>query len=127
MKMCSSTQQRVLYVVDDDVAIRETRADLLRDEGYTVITAANGQEALDQLRQGSGPPCLIILDLMMPIMSGDEFYREKQLDPQLAEIPVVVISADGNLARKASSLGGQYLAKPVRLDVVIDTVERHCA
>lgn len=127
MKMCSSTQQRVLYVVDDDVAIRETRADLLRDEGYTVITAANGQEALDQLRHGSGPPCLIILDLMMPIMSGDEFYREKQLDPQLAEIPVVVISADGNLARKASSLGGQYLAKPVRLDVVIDTVERHCA
>jgi CheY-like chemotaxis protein len=117
----------VLLVVDDDAAIRETLADLLRDEGYVVVTASNGQEALDRLHESGDPPCLIILDLMMPIMSGDEFYREKQADPQLADIPVVVISADHNLPRKATKFGGEYLAKPVKLDVVIDTVERHCA
>ena len=126
--MCTSTTaQRILLVVDDDAAIRETLAELLRDEGYFVVTAANGQEALDKLHESGAPPCLIILDLMMPVMSGDEFYREKQRDPQLATIPVVVISADGNLSRKAATFGGEYLAKPVKLDVVLDTVERHCA
>jgi CheY-like chemotaxis protein len=63
----------------------------------------------------------------MPVMSGPELYAEQQADPQLAPIPVVVISADGNVQKKAQPLGGQYLAKPVKIDTVLDTVDRFCA
>src|SRR3954452_20931108 len=99
--MCSANSGRVLLVVDDDPGIRESLADLLNEEGYTVITAVNGQDALTRLRAIAEPPCVILLDLMMPVMSGPEFYDELRLDPQLAGIPIVVISADGNGARKA--------------------------
>jgi CheY-like chemotaxis protein len=84
----------MLLVVDDDPAIRETLADLLQDEGYVVMTAINGKEALTRLRAGSARPCVILLDLMMPVMSGAEFYAEMRSDPALADIPVVVISAE---------------------------------
>jgi len=122
------TCERTVLVVDDDSAIRDSLADLLSDEGYHVVTAVNGAEALDQLRHLSGGrPCVILLDLMMPIMTGAQFYREKQRDPALAEIPVVVISADGNVQQKAIGFGGEYLAKPIRIETVLGAVERHCA
>jgi CheY-like chemotaxis protein len=119
---------RRILVVDDDASIRESLADLLDDEGYRVKTATNGAEALTLLRLPGGfRPCLILLDLMMPVMNGHEFYVEQQSDPALADIPIVVISADGNLARKASAFGGEYLSKPVRLETVLDLVDRLCA
>jgi len=116
---------KTLLVVDDDTAIRESLADLLTDEGYAVVTAAHGGEALDRLRDGVRP-CLILLDLMMPVMSGPEFYQAQQADPQLASIPVVIISADGNVRNKAQPYGGRYLSKPVKIDTVLDTIERYC-
>jgi CheY-like chemotaxis protein len=119
---------RVVFVVDDDTAIRDSLADLLGEEGYTVVKAANGREALDKLRaDDKGRPCVILLDLMMPVMTGAEFYAEQQLDPALSSIPVVVVSADGNVRVKAKPFGGEYLAKPVRLETVLDAIERHCA
>jgi CheY-like chemotaxis protein len=119
---------RKVFVVDDDVTIRDSLADLLEEEGYVVVKAANGRDALDKLRADtSGRPCVILLDLMMPIMTGAEFYAEQQLDPELSSIPVVVISADGNVSVKAKPFGGEYLSKPVRLETVLGAVERHCA
>ncbi len=114
-----------ILVVDDDADIRDLLAQLLSDEGYEVITAADGREALARLRQ-LPRPCVILLDLMMPVMNGPQFYAEQQRDPTLATIPVVVISADGNVQAKAASFGGQYLCKPVRLEQVLDTVARNC-
>ncbi len=124
--MCSDTA-RLLLIIDDDPAIRETLADLLHDEGYVVMTAVNGRDALTRLRASGARPCLILLDLMMPIMSGTEFYDELRHDPELADIPVVVISADGNARRKVAAMGSQFLPKPVKFDTVLDAVETHCA
>ena len=119
---------KTIFVIDDDKAIRETLADLLEDEGYSVVTAMNGQDALQKLRADSlRRPCVILLDLMMPVMNGADFYAAQQSDPDLSAIPVVVISADGHIHVKAKSFGGEYLAKPIRLETVLDTIERHCA
>jgi CheY-like chemotaxis protein len=119
--------QRTILVVDDDASIREALADLLGDEGYRVTTATNGAEALSLLRPPDElRPCVILLDLMMPVMNGQEFYLEQQRDPALAAIPIVVISADGNVALKASAFGGEYLAKPVRLETVLGVLGRIC-
>ena len=118
---------RAVLVVDDDASIRESLADLLGDEGYQVTTATNGAEALTLLRPPAKlRPCVILLDLMMPVMSGHEFYAEQQRDATLASIPIVVISADRNAALKASGFGGEYLCKPVRLETVLGVLGRHC-
>jgi CheY-like chemotaxis protein len=120
--------ERVVLVVDDDPAIREALADLLGEEGYRVVTAMNGVEALDKLREPSqARPCVILLDLMMPLMNGHQFFAEQQQDRTLASIPIVVISADGSLRQKAAAFGGEFLAKPVRIETVLAVVERHCA
>jgi CheY-like chemotaxis protein len=125
--MCSQTAAKLLLVVDDDEAIRETLADILQDEGYTVMTAVNGEDALTRLRASDAIPCVILLDLMMPVMSGVEFYDEMRSDPALAAIPVVVISADGNAHRKVRAMGGELIAKPVKIETVLSAVESHCS
>lgn len=119
--------ERVVFVVDDDVDIRNTLGELLRDEGYAVVTACDGRDALAKLKDVVGIPCLILLDLMMPIMSGPQLYAQLQADPKLAPIPVVIVSADSDVRGKAAALGGQYIAKPLRLETVLDVVERFCA
>lgn len=118
---------RLVLVVDDDAAIRETMTAILADEGYAVVAAANGAEALDRLRASGARPCVILLDLMMPVMNGNQFFSEQQRDPELATIPVVLLSADPNVREKARAFGGDYLAKPVRIERVLDAIERHCA
>ena len=118
---------RVVLLVDDDAAIRETMTAILVDEGYVVVAACNGAEALDQLRTIESRPCVILLDLMMPVMNGNQFFSEQQRDPKLAAIPVVLLSADPNVREKARAFGGDYLAKPVRIERVLDAIERHCA
>ncbi|MCU1277212.1 MAG: chemotaxis protein CheY [bacterium] len=124
--MCTANAGRLLLVVDDDPGIRESLADLLNDEGYTVMTAVNGKDALVRLRASHATPCVILLDLMMPVMSGAEFYDELRSDPQLAGIPVVVISADGNGLRKAQAMASEFIAKPVKIETVLTAVEHHC-
>jgi CheY-like chemotaxis protein len=120
--------QRLVVVVDDDDGIRESLADLLDEEGYRALTAVDGSDALTKLRQlDHNRPCLILLDLMMPVMSGLQFFAEQQRDPELASIPVVVISADGNLHNKAKQFGGEFLCKPMCVDQVLAIVQRHCA
>jgi CheY-like chemotaxis protein len=119
--------ERVVLVVDDDPGIREALADLLGEEGYRVVTAMNGVEALDKLREPSqARPCVILLDLMMPFMNGHQFFAEQQQDRTLASIPIVVISADSAIRQKAVQFGGEFLPKPVRIERVLEVVERHC-
>jgi len=77
--------------VEDEKDLRELLAEVLQDHGYTVATAANGREALDRL--ASGPlPALILLDLMMPVMTGWEFRRRQIQDVRIAAIPVIAFS-----------------------------------
>jgi CheY-like chemotaxis protein len=83
---------RTVLVVEDESVIRVGMEQLLRSAGYTVVTARNGQAALDLLRAGT-PVDAILLDLMMPVMDGWAFRRKQLRDPGLAHIPVIVLSA----------------------------------
>jgi CheY-like chemotaxis protein len=113
-------------IVEDDLAIREALTEILEDEGYQVTGAANGQEAIQALR-GNTPPCLILLDLMMPVMNGWQFRAEQKQDPALAPVPVVIISADSDLRTKATTLEAvDFLQKPIQLTRLLDTVEQFC-
>ena len=94
------TPQRALLVVDDDPDIRETVADVLRNEGRTVTTASDGFDALQKLGQLSRP-CFVLLDLMMPRMSGLEFLTHLSTRPESRDVDVVVMSAHDALRREA--------------------------
>ena len=95
-----------------------------KTRGTGVSAAANGAEALGHLRAAE-LPCVILLDLMMPVMDGWEFRRRQQEDPRLAPIPVVVITAAGD--HRASSISVQrILPKPLHLDAVLDALLEYC-
>jgi CheY-like chemotaxis protein len=116
-----------ILVVDDDPHIRDVIAELLEDEGYSVASAANGEEALHVLQQQPAPPCVILLDLMMPKMNGWEFRAAQRQDPALAPIPVVTISAHADLLTTATSLDvAAHLPKPLDFGRLLTTVERYC-
>jgi CheY-like chemotaxis protein len=104
-----------VLLVDDDAAIRETLTQILEDEGYRVAVAANGKEALEHLASGAAPGA-IILDLTMPVMDGRRFRHAQLADPALANIPVIVLTAERNAREKGEQLGtSAALQKPVRL------------
>jgi CheY-like chemotaxis protein len=112
----AATRRRTVLVVDDDEGVRESLALALELEGYAIVRAADGIDALIALRTGARPD-VIVLDLEMPIMPGWEF-REKQLsDPALAAIPVVVVSAS---SRAVSA--DRRLTKPFDLDALLCAV-----
>lgn len=115
---------RFILVVDDDQAIRDTLCELLEDEGHRALGAANGEEALQMLRRDQRP-CLILLDVMMPIMDGTAFRAHQLRDPALSSIPVAVITAGGKGA--AASINAEaVLPKPLRIQSVLEVVERLC-
>lgn len=111
-----------VLVVDDDEDIREGLAFLLADEGYRVKTAVHGANALDVLST-NGHPCLILLDMMMPVMDGAELLNHLRSDPDTARIAVVVVSAAANLTLPESVM---ILRKPIRFELVLKEVARAC-
>jgi CheY-like chemotaxis protein len=115
---------RPVLVVDDDPDIRETLRFVLEDAGYPVYAAENGKEALAILSSAERLPGLILLDLMMPVMSGDEMLRALKQVKALAQIPVTIVTASG---APMPPLASGLLKKPVDLDVLLRIVERSCA
>jgi CheY-like chemotaxis protein len=115
---------RRILIVEDDLDVREALTQVLEFEGYSVVGATNGQEALDRLRAGDHPS-LILLDLMMPVMDGLQFRAAQLRDPSLARIPVIVISADGKVDQKVASLGvAGYMKKPLDVDSLLELIAR---
>jgi CheY-like chemotaxis protein len=113
---------KVIFIVEDDREIRAALVELLKFEGFAVHAANDGQQGLDQLRQGLRPD-LIILDLMMPVKNGAQFREEQLKDPTIAEIPVIVLSADANIHAVSERLGiRRYLRKPVNLEDLLESV-----
>ncbi len=113
-----------VLLVEDDHALREVVQELLEAEGYRVLPARNGREALDRLREMAAPR-LILADLMMPEMNGSELSAELARDPRLSGIPMVLMSADVGLEQKAKHLAvAAVLQKPVALERLLDTVRR---
>jgi CheY-like chemotaxis protein len=120
------TKSTCILIVEDDADQRESLADLLQHEGYRVAKAANGREALQHLRSVE-PPCIILLDLMMPVMNGWEFREQQQQDPRLSAIPVAVVTGIRNMVDRVSALGAVgYFQKPVDLDALLETVATYC-
>lgn len=119
MNVSGYPQARVL-VIDDEADLRETLADLLEEEGFSTEQAANGVQALALLRAEAPRPDVILLDLMMPEMSGWQFRDEQLADPELASIPVVVMSAVD-----ASGVDADVkLKKPFDVRHLLSSVER---
>jgi DNA-binding response OmpR family regulator len=112
---------RRILVVDDDPGIQETLEFVLEAEGFNVIPARDGEEALAALETNS--PDLIVLDIMMPRMDGFTFaerYRERNH----ASAPILVMTADGRAQQKADQVGAQgYLSKPFDIDQLLESIE----
>jgi len=120
----SDLSPRVVLLVEDDADLREVMEEALRMKGLEVATAANGVEALQYLREGP-LPAVILLDLMMPVMDGETFRKLQREAPQWAQIPVCILSADRDLAKRAKEMGIDiFLSKPVNLDDVVSIVNQ---
>jgi CheY-like chemotaxis protein len=113
----------LILVVDDEFGIAEVLQSVLADAGHEVITAVNGQQALERLRERR--PDLVLLDFMMPIMDGPALLRAMKREPAYRDIPAVVMSSLPKtvVAQAAGGLFDALLRKPFKLATVIDTVE----
>jgi CheY-like chemotaxis protein len=119
------SDEKLVLVVDDDSSARESMAEILDAKGYSVLQAENGQRALDVLKETPHFPCVVLLDLAMPVMGGREFLKLRARDPILRDIPVVVVS--GNTISDEPLEGiAAYLGKPVSIDRLIDVIRLHC-
>ena len=114
-----------ILIVEDDADIRVALMDVLEEHGYEPVGAVNGLDALEKLREGALKPCLIVLDLMMPVMDGRAFREEQLREPALAQIPVVVCSAYREIADQALRLT-EFLRKPLDVDDLVAAVRRYC-
>lgn len=108
-----SSRCGTILLVEDDPDVAEAMLDVLLDEGYDAVHASNGREALELLH-GSECPSLILLDLMMPEMDGLQFREAQLRDPRIAHIPVIILSADRQVAEVAGALGvNGFMVKPL--------------
>ena len=111
------TRHQSILLVEDDDDIREAMTVFLETEGYDVLQARDGDDALRKLRADAKGVCLVLLDLFMPVKNGWEFRAEQIADPAIADVPVVVVSADRNARDRAATLGAlDYLVKPIDFD-----------
>ncbi|MEW6268932.1 MAG: response regulator [Thermodesulfobacteriota bacterium] len=115
-----------ILVVEDDDDIRQAISLFLEAEGYRTVEARDGDEALRLLRSPERF-CLVLLDLFMPGKNGWEFRAEQLSDPAIADIPLIVISADRSAPQKAATLGAiGCMVKPIDFSRLLDTVATHC-
>ncbi|HEY5451481.1 MAG TPA: response regulator [Polyangia bacterium] len=116
-----------MLVVDDDSAVRTALKELFETEGYDVAVAANGRAALNQLRVGVRP-CVVLLDLMMPVMDGWDFRTEQLKDPALKDIPVFILTAAGfsDTTIRAQFGSIPFVPKPPPHEELLALVRRVC-
>jgi CheY-like chemotaxis protein len=119
------SEPRTILVVDDDPGVQQTIGSILEDEGYQVVSAWNGHEALRFLESGAIEPALIILDVQMPVMDGYAFADELAQRGRHPRPPIVVLTADGRAPQKAARVGADgYLTKPFTLLSLLQQIER---
>src|SRR2546422_9492667 len=121
-----------VLIVEDDADTREMLATLLSTEGFHAVAAEDGLEALHLLRavrhRAPEVPCLVLLDLKMPRLGGNEFRRAQLGDPTVASVPVAVMSGAVDLEQRAQDLGAvATVAKPIDVDVLLNVVRKYCA
>jgi len=121
-----------VLIVEDDADTRGMLAALLATEGFHTVAAEDGLEALHLLRtvrhRAPEVPCLVLLDLKMPRLSGTEFRRAQLGDPTVASVPVAVMSGAIDAEQRAKALGAvATVTKPIDFDLLLDVVRRYCA
>ncbi len=115
-------KQDYVLVVDDDEDIGEAIEIILESRGYRCVVARDGEAALNLMRTHPLPQ-VVLLDMMMPIMSGEEFRIAQLQDPRLATVPVIVMTADATAEERVASLGvSKFLRKPLRIDELISAM-----
>lgn len=113
-----------ILIVEDDQGIRESIQDYLELEGYQTHAAQNGREGLEVLKSLK-EPCLILLDLMMPVMNGWEFLEAKKANSAIADLPVIVVSAIGDETPKPTGIQ-DFIRKPIDLNRLFVAVRTYC-
>lgn len=116
--------RRTVLLADDNREINDAISEVLSEEGYDVVSVFDGRVALEWLQRKTSPPCLVLLDLMMPMMTGQEVLTEIRRDQRLKSIPVIVISASapGRMPKEATDC----LRKPFSIESLLDVVGKHC-
>ena len=124
MEMMTSAQKTV-FLIEDDLDLRESLRDLLEMEGYGVEQASDGQEALEKLADRASMPHLILLDWMMPRMDGAQFCAAKKSVPLIDAIPIVLLTADGRVSEKVTQTGASTgIAKPVDIEILLSAIQK---
>src|SRR5439155_2597490 len=123
--MCVTVRISValILVVDDEFSVAEVLESILADVGHEVVTAANGRQGLE--RANERMPDLVLLDFMMPILSGESMLRAMRENPAFCNIPVVIMSSlpESNISESAKGMYAAFLRKPFRRKAVVDTVD----
>lgn len=114
-----------VLLIDDDAAILQMMHDVLEIEGYQISVARNGAEAIEILRRASPLPCVILLDLMMPVLNGWEFLDFQRNDPKFKDIPLVICSAYQESAKAINPAA--YLKKPLHYQPLVETIKKFCS
>lgn len=120
-------KMKKILTVDDDESIRQSVTDMLELEGFEAVWAKNGRVAIDYLMAipDTELPDLVLLDYMMPVMNGKDFFHEKEKHFRLANIPVVMMTANGNLMNVMDNVetAGGYMSKPMDYETVVKMVK----
>lgn len=125
LAMNSSAKEHVVLIVEDDASLRETLILILEELDYQAVAAENGQQALARLHEMDTLPCIILLDLMMPVMNGWQFLEAMEKDAALARVPVVVMSAVAETSVESLKVAG-HLTKPTTYDQLVAVVQQNC-
>jgi CheY-like chemotaxis protein len=113
--------KHTVLVIEDEAPLRDLMREALELSGYVVVAASNGREALEAMARIEHV-CLVLLDLLMPIMNGWEFFTEIQSRPTLASVPVVIHTSEPGQA----PTGVRVLQKPIKLDRLLAVVQEYC-
>lgn len=115
-----------ILIVDDDNDVRAALSELLEEEGFSVEGAPNGRVALARLKEANIHPAVILLDLMMPGMDGWDFRNEQMRDPELAAVPVVIVSASGFSLEsiRTQFRPAAYIEKPIERSELLGVIRR---
>lgn len=112
-----------ILVVEDDLDIRRALVEILHMEGHTTAEASNGKEALEYIKNNP-KPCMVLLDMMMPIMTGRQFLDIFKDAPESADVPVVIISA---VADRIDTTGAkEFIKKPLEVSKLLEVVAKYC-
>lgn len=124
--MVNPIERKTVFLVEDDLDLRESLKDLLEMEGYDVEEASDGQDALEKLQVRVDMPHLILLDWMMPRMDGAQFCLAKKVFSRIDSVPILLLTADGRVNEKVTQIGAAMgIAKPVDVEILLSAIEKY--